>query len=196
MANQAFKIVLVGDSGTGKTCLIQRYCDEPFDPTCPVSLGVDCKVKIIEEDGTKCVLTLWDTAGQERYYSLCKSCYRGAHAIIFVYDIGSYKSFQHLVKWWQDVEDLADSDDVVRLVVGNKSDLRRVNGMEVTKEEALSWAKERGMFFGECSAKTKEGMNSILKIAVQEMLARPSLWMVAGPKTPLLTNDGNTSWCC
>jgi len=194
MAQQAFKIVLIGDSGAGKTSLIQRYCDEPFDPTSSVSLGVDCKVKVIVEDGTACVLTLWDTAGQERYYSLCKSCYRGAHAIIFVYDIGSYKSFQNMVKWWSDVEAMADSPDVVRMLVGNKADLRRVNGMEVTKVEALSWAKERGMFFGECSAKTKEGMNSILQTTVQELLGRPSLWMVA-PTPPLLRRNAPTSCC-
>ena len=195
MAQQAFKIVLIGESGTGKTSLIQRYCDEPFDPTSAPSIGVDCKVKTIEEDGTKCVLTLWDTAGQERFYSLCKSCYRGAHAIIFVYDIGCYSSFQKLVKWAQDVEELADSNDVVRVVLGNKSDLRRVNGMEVTKEEALAWTNEQGMLFGECSAKTKEGMSHILQITVQEMLARPSLWM-ATPNTPLLNSHSASSSCC
>ena len=97
MASKAFKIVLVGEASTGKTSIIQRYCNEPFNASEQVSVGLGCRVKTISVDGQECVLTLWDTAGQERFYAVCRTCYRGAHAVIFVYDIGSYKSFQQLV---------------------------------------------------------------------------------------------------
>lgn len=175
MAGEAFKIVLVGESGTGKTSIIRRYCGEPFERQPTLSLGLDCKVKNIDASGERCVLTIWDTAGQERFGSLCRSCYRGAHAIIFVYDVGSYKSFEKLDQWWADADSMLGAD-VVRVVCGNKSDVRRVNGMELTEDDGRAWASARGISWSECSASDNvESINTIFKNVVHEMLAVPSL---------------------
>ncbi len=82
-----FVLLLVGDSGVGKSCLLLRFCDDSFSESCLNTIGVDFKVKTIKIDGKRVKLQMWDTAGQERFRTITKSYYRGAHGIIVVYDI-------------------------------------------------------------------------------------------------------------
>ncbi|XP_070698475.1 ras-related protein Rab-15-like [Pempheris klunzingeri] len=150
-----FRLLMLGDSGVGKTCMLCRFTDSEFDPLHISTIGVDFKMKTLEIDGIKVRVQIWDTAGQERYQTITKQYYRRAQGIIFVYDITNKASFQHLAKWASDVDECAP-DTVQRILVGNKSDevLRR----QVTKDQGSKLAETYGMEFFETSASTSRNI--------------------------------------
>ncbi|XP_017265064.1 ras-related protein Rab-15 isoform X2 [Kryptolebias marmoratus] len=139
-----FRLLLLGDSGVGKTCMLRRFTE-----------GVDFKMKTIEIDGTKVRVQIWDTAGQERYQTITKQYYRRAQGIVFVYDITSEPSFQHIVKWASDVDEFAP-DDVQTILVGNKAD--EETRRQVTKAQGYRLAENYGMEFFETSASTSSNI--------------------------------------
>ncbi|KAL3908256.1 MAG: hypothetical protein SGPRY_009871, partial [Prymnesium sp.] len=116
-----FKLLVVGDAGVGKTCLITRFVDDVFSSTCKSTIGVDFKATTMEMDGKAVQLQVWDTAGQERFRALTTSYYRGAHGVILVYDVTEQASFDHLASWIKDV-DLYSGEEVTKLLIGNKDD--------------------------------------------------------------------------
>ncbi|KAM9842113.1 ras-related protein Rab-15-like [Aulostomus maculatus] len=146
-----FRLLMLGDSGVGKTCMLRRFTEKEFDPAHISTIGVDFKMKTLEIDGIKVRVQIWDTAGQERYQTITKQYYRRAQGIIFVYDITNEPSFQHIAKWASDVEEYAPNK-VQRLLVGNKSD--EEPRRRVTKEEGSKLAETYGMEFFETSAST------------------------------------------
>ncbi|XP_061700305.1 ras-related protein Rab-15-like [Syngnathoides biaculeatus] len=150
-----FRILLLGDSGVGKTCMLRRFTDKEFDTGHISTIGVDFKMKTLEIDGIKVRVQIWDTAGQERYQTITKQYYRRAQGIIFVYDITSESSFQHIVKWATDVDEYAP-EKVQRILVGNKSDDE--GRRRVTKEEGSKLAERYGMDFFETSASTSNNI--------------------------------------
>nr|XP_038035650.1 ras-related protein Rab-15 isoform X1 [Anas platyrhynchos] len=133
-----FRLLLLGDSGVGKTCLLCRFTDNEFHPAHISTIGVDFKMKTIEVDGIKVRIQIWDTAGQERYQTITKQYYRRAQGIFLVYDIGSERSYQHIVKWRSDVDEYAP-DGVQKILIGNKAD--EEHKRQVAKEQGLqvSW---------------------------------------------------------
>ncbi|XP_051251928.1 ras-related protein Rab-15 [Dicentrarchus labrax] len=151
-----FRLIMLGDSGVGKTCMLRRFTDSEFDPSHISTIGVDFKMKTLEIDGIKVRIQIWDTAGQERYQTITKQYYRRAQGIIFVYDITNMPSFQHLAKWASDVDESAPGT-VQRILVGNKSDeeLRR----QVTKDQGSKLAETYGMEFFETSASTSSNIS-------------------------------------
>ncbi|XP_041430592.1 ras-related protein Rab-15 isoform X2 [Xenopus laevis] len=116
-----FRLLLIGDSGVGKTCLLCRFTDNEFHPSHISTIGVDFKMKTIEVDGIKVRIQIWDTAGQERYQTITKQYYRRAQGIFLVYDITSERSYQHIMKWASDVDEYAP-DGVQKILIGNKAD--------------------------------------------------------------------------
>ncbi|XP_037551344.1 ras-related protein Rab-15-like [Nematolebias whitei] len=150
-----FRLLLLGDSGVGKTCMLRRFTEGEFDPSHISTIGVDFKMKTIEIDGTKVRVQIWDTAGQERYQTITKQYYRRAEGIVFVYDITNEPSFQNIVKWASDVDELAP-DEVQTILVGNKADeeMRR----QVTKDQGYRLAENYGMEFFEVSASTSRNI--------------------------------------
>ncbi|XP_060788998.1 ras-related protein Rab-15-like isoform X2 [Neoarius graeffei] len=102
-----FRLLLLGDSGVGKTCLLHRLTDTEFLSPHISTIGVDFKMKTIEVRGLKVRIQIWDTAGQERYQTITKQYYRRAQGIFLIYDITSSLSFQHIMKWVSDVDELA-----------------------------------------------------------------------------------------
>ncbi|KAF7201963.1 ras-related protein Rab-15 isoform X2 [Nothobranchius furzeri] len=153
-----FRLLILGDSGVGKTCMLRRFTDGEFDPSHISTIGVDFKMKTVEIDGIKIRVQIWDTAGQERYQTITKQYYRRAQGIVFVYDITSNLSFQHIVKWASDVDEFAP-DDVQTVLVGNKADneFRR----QVTKDQGYKLAEHYGMEFFETSASTSSNINEL-----------------------------------
>uniref|UniRef100_A0A8U7P3K0 small monomeric GTPase n=1 Tax=Corvus moneduloides TaxID=1196302 RepID=A0A8U7P3K0_CORMO len=111
-----FRLLLLGDSGVGKTCLLCRFTDNQFHPAHISTIGVDFKMKTIEVDGIKVRIQIWDTAGQERYQTITKQYYRRAQGIFLVYDISSERSYQHIVKWASDVDEVGVNEGRSRAV--------------------------------------------------------------------------------
>lgn len=128
-----FKLLLIGDSSVGKSCLLLRFADDAYVDTYISTIGVDFKIRTVELDGKSVKLQIWDTAGQERFRTITSSYYRGAHGIIIVYDVTDMESFNNVKQWLSEIDRYA-SDSVCKLLVGNKCDL--VDSKVVDTEEA------------------------------------------------------------
>ncbi|XP_064492337.1 ras-related protein Rab-18 isoform X2 [Pseudopipra pipra] len=120
------KILIIGESGVGKSSLLLRFTDDTFDPELAATIGVDFKVKTISVDGNKAKLAIWDTAGQERFRTLTPSYYRGAQGVILVYDVTRRDTFVKLDNWLNELETYCTRNDIVKMLVGNKIDKRQV----------------------------------------------------------------------
>lgn len=138
------KVVIIGDSNVGKTCLIERYCENKFGDTQP-TIGALHKVKTVND----VELDIWDTAGQERFKSMIPMYYKGAKAIIVAYDVTSMNSFEGAKKWIQEIE--ANTSNIIVVLVGNKMDL--IQKRVVNKENAKNFADLKGFMYYETSAK-------------------------------------------
>ncbi|KAJ7445724.1 GTP-binding protein ypt1 [Mycena galericulata] len=132
-----FKLLLIGDSGVGKSCLLLRFADDTYTESYISTIGVDFKIRTIELEGKTVKLQIWDTAGQERFRTITSSYYRGAHGIIVVYDVTDNDTFTNVKQWLQEIDRYA-SEGVNKLLVGNKSDLtgKKVVEYSVAKEFA------------------------------------------------------------
>ncbi|XP_017358722.1 ras-related protein Rab-18-like isoform X2 [Cebus imitator] len=116
------KILIIDESGVGKSSLLLRFTDDTFDPELAATIGVDFKVKTISVDGNKAKLAIWDTAGQERFRALTPSYYRGAQGVILVYDVTRRDTFVKLGNWLNELETYCTRNDIVNMLVGNKID--------------------------------------------------------------------------
>jgi len=151
MSEPLFKLLLIGDSAVGKSCLLLRFAEETYQDGTINMTSVEFKTKIITVDGRQVQLQVWDTAGQERFRTITSSFYRGAHGIIVVYDITEQGTFNNVKLWMQEIQRYA-SASVSKMLVGNKADLeeRRVVPTATAKEYADGIA----IPFAETSAKT------------------------------------------
>jgi len=161
-----FKLLLIGDSGVGKSCLLLRFADDTYTESYISTIGVDFKIRTVELDDKTLKLQIWDTAGQERFRTITSSYYRGAHGIIVVYDISDADSYQNVKSWLGEIERYA-KPDVQIVLVGNKCDKEN---RAVTFQEAKDFADEQGIEFLETSAKSARNveeafmkMSTILK---------------------------------
>uniref|UniRef100_A0A7E4VWK7 Ras-related protein Rab-10 n=1 Tax=Panagrellus redivivus TaxID=6233 RepID=A0A7E4VWK7_PANRE len=164
-----FKLLLIGDSGVGKTCILYRFSDDAFNTTFISTIGIDFKIKTIELKGKKIKLQIWDTAGQERFHTITTSYYRGAMGIMLVYDITNGKSFDNIAKWLRNIDEHA-SEDVVKMLLGNKCDMsdRRV----VSKERGERIAIDHQIRFLETSAKSNINIDKAFYDLAEAILDR------------------------
>ncbi|GAA0169589.1 small GTPase [Lithospermum erythrorhizon] len=170
----SFKVLLIGDSGVGKSSLLLSFISHNSVPGFSPTIGVDFKIKQLTVGGKRLKLTIWDTAGQERFGTLISSYYRGAHGIILVYDVTRRETFTNLSEIWAKEIDLYSTNpDCIKILVGNKVD--RESEREVTKEEGMALAKLHQCSFLECSVKTMENVHQCFKDLVIKILEVPSL---------------------
>uniref|UniRef100_A0A671YUG5 Calcium release activated channel regulator 2A n=1 Tax=Sparus aurata TaxID=8175 RepID=A0A671YUG5_SPAAU len=147
--DRLFKIVLVGNSSVGKTCLLRRFCDDSFHPGTSATVGVDYSVKTITVDNSQVALQMWDTAGQERYRSITKQFFRKADGVVVMYDITAQQSFTAVRQWLTSVKESA-GEDIPVMLLGNKTDKEMERQVQKGVGERL--AKDCQMTFYECSA--------------------------------------------
>lgn len=167
------KLVLVGDSGVGKSNLLLRWSKNDFNPDSTPTIGVEFATKTLQIDGKIVKVHVWDTAGQEQFRALTTAYYRGAVGALIVYDITSASSFESLNHWIDEVRENTPSD-ITCLLIGNKSDL---NDMRcVTTDEGIAYGKEKKMTFMETSAKdgfhTEEAFDTLIKSIVHKLSSR------------------------
>ncbi|XP_044522582.1 ras-related protein Rab-18-like isoform X1 [Gracilinanus agilis] len=167
------KILIIGESGVGKSSLLLRITDDTFDPNISATIGVDFKVKTISVDGNKAKLAIWDTAGQERFRTLTPNYYRGAHGVILVYDVTRRDTFVKLDNWLKELDTYCMRDDVTKMLVGNKIDKEN---HEVDRNEGLKFARKHSMLFIEVSAKTCDGVRCAFEEFVEKVIRTPGLW--------------------
>ena len=162
------KLLLIGDSGVGKSCLLLRFADNSYTDSYISTIGVDFKIRNMEIDGKKAKLQIWDTAGQERFRTITSSYYRGAHGIIIVYDITDQETFNNVRNWLQEIDKFA-SDNVNKLLVGNKSDR---SDRQVDTNQARDFAASLGIPFIETSAKTAANVEQAFLKMTSDIKAR------------------------
>lgn len=144
-----FKIVIIGDSGAGKSNLLLRYTKNEFNLESKATIGVEFATKAIIVDNKTIKAQIWDTAGQERFQALTSAYFRGATGALLVYDITKTSSYEHLEKWIKKLKEFADPN-ITTLMVGNKCDLSELRA--VKKEDAAEYAQKNNMAFLETSA--------------------------------------------
>ena len=190
-----FKLLIIGESGVGKTCILLRFTDDSFTANHLTTIGIDFKIKIIELEGKVIKLQIWDTAGQERFRTITKTYYKGAHGIILTYDVTDQNSFKNIRNWIKQIEANAQTN-VCKVLVGNKCDKPdRV----VTEEDGKNLANEYKMNFNffETSAKTNKNISEVFNNLTHEILAaNEGKSQAQGEK--LKKNDGKKgkSGCC
>jgi len=195
-----FKLLLIGDSGVGKSCLLLRFADDTYTESYISTIGVDFKIRTIELEGKTIKLQIWDTAGQERFRTITSSYYRGAHGIIVVYDITDQDSFNNVKQWLQEIDRYA-SENVNKLLVGNKCDLTTKRAIETNV--ANEYADQLSIPFLEASAKNSTNVEqAFIKMAteiknrmgpLQQAGAGASAVRI-GPSQPV--HDKKSTGCC
>lgn len=178
-----FKLLLIGDSGVGKSCLLLRFADDTYTESYISTIGVDFKIRTIELEGKTIKLQIWDTAGQERFRTITSSYYRGAHGIIVVFDVTDQESFNNVKQWLHEIDRYA-CQNVKKLLVGNKCDL--ASKRAVATETAQEFADSLGIQYLETSAKNATNVEK----AFTTMAGQIRKWMQTQP-TPAATAKVN-----
>ncbi|XP_057857895.1 ras-related protein RABD2a isoform X2 [Cryptomeria japonica] len=163
-----FKVLLVGDSAVGKSCLLLRFTEDSYMESYISTIGVDF-IKTVELDGKTIKFQIWDTAGQERFKTVTSSYYRGAHGIIIVYDITDVDSFDHVKHWLSEIERYTN-DNVNMILVGNKCDLTEKRAVD--QQTAKDFASEIGIPFLETSAKDATNVEQAFLTMAREIKKR------------------------
>ena len=180
MANQRgdkqvnIKLLTIGDSAVGKTCLISQFARDSFNPNFITTIGIDYKIKPVMIDGKKYKLLIWDTAGQERFRTITTSYFRGCQGILLVYDITQRKTFDSVKVWMEQIQKVNDTE-VNKILVGNKCDLEAER--QVSTEEGEQRAAEFKIPFLEASAKDNinvtEAFMTITRNVIPTLTAQP-----------------------
>ena len=156
------KIIFVGDACTGKTSIINRIIDNPFNDTYEVSIGIDFMSKNIRFRGQNIKIQIWDSAGQEKYKGLIPSYVRNSSIVFIVYDVSNRSSFDNIPNWISFVKNI---EKTIMILCGNKNDLER----EVETKDGEQLAKNEGLLFFECSAKTNENIKNMFFSSISNL---------------------------
>lgn len=167
-----FKLLIIGDSGVGKSSILLRFADNMFSGSYITTIGVDFKIRTINIDGEKVKLQIWDTAGQERFRTITSTYYRGTHGVIIVYDVTNAESFVNVKRWLHEIEQ--NCEVVNRVLVGNKDDCPELKVVET--QDAQKFAERMGVQLYETSAKENQNIeevfNCITKLVLQSKKAQ------------------------
>ena len=158
----AYKVVLIGESGVGKTCIINRFNEGKFDPNIKISISAQfCRKKIDLPNGESVTMDIWDTVGQETFRSITQIFYAHAKVAIIVYDVTNKKTFDEVKNYWyKKIQEIEDKDIIIALV-GNKYDLYEKR--QVSNEEGEEYAKSIKAIFASTSAKNNSGIKTLFE---------------------------------
>ena len=164
-----FKIVLIGDTSVGKSCLLTRFADDQFTENYVTTIGVDFRFKTMIVMDKIVKVQVWDTAGQERYRSITNAYYRGAEGILIVFDVTKKESFENIQNWINEVT-VYTGKDVIMICLGNKNDLKKY----IDNKEINEFKKKTGLEIINVSAKTGDGVEDAFKHII-ELLIKKSM---------------------
>ena len=163
--DELYKIVLIGDSGVGKSNILSRYIHDEFSIDTKTTVGVEFGSKIITISNKKLKIQLWDTAGQEKFKAVTNIYYKGAKGALIIYDITRRETFENINKWILELKN--NEDNVIIILIGNKSDLEEFR--EISQEEAFQKAKDLNCAFLETSAMQAVNIEKCFFMLVQEI---------------------------
>ena len=170
-----FKILTLGESGVGKTCLLLRYTDNKFIKNYLTTIGIDFKAKVINMHGKSVKLKIWDTAGQERFRNITTQYYKGADGIVLVYDVNERESFEKVSDWMKQISLNTQLDNIVIVLLGNKVDME---GRQVKKEEGVEIAEQYKIKHFETSALSNLNVEESFKFLTEEIMRKKNIEIV------------------
>ncbi|XP_078168330.1 ras-related protein RIC2 [Carex rostrata] len=179
-----FKVVLIGDSGVGKSNLLSRFTKNEFSLESKSTIGVEFATRSLNIDGKVIKAQIWDTAGQERYRAITSAYYRGAVGALLVYDVTRRQTFDNVERWLRELRDHTDPSIVVMLV-GNKSDLRHL--VAVPTDDGSAFAEKEALYFMETSALEAKNVDS----SFAEVLTQ--IYRMMSKKAVEAGDDGSSS---
>ena len=191
-----FKVLIVGDSGSGKSSILLRFSDNDFSESYLSTIGLDFKIRTLTDPITNCVskLQIWDTAGQERFRTITSSYYRGSDGILLVFDISSRSSFNHMEIWYSHILKYSQRK-IPMCLVGNKSDTAK---RLVSQEDALEFAKKFGMEYIETSAKNNSNIQECFQNLEKQMIRDKKQQTIIETESIRLELSMHKKWigCC
>ncbi|KAG5548690.1 hypothetical protein RHGRI_014141 [Rhododendron griersonianum] len=161
-----FKVVLIGDSGVGKSNLLSRFTRNEFCLESKSTIGVEFATRTLQVEGRTVKAQIWDTAGQERYRAITSAYYRGALGALLVYDVTKSTTFENVSRWLKELRDHADANIVIMLI-GNKTDLKHLRA--VATEDAQGYAEKEGLSFIETSALEATNVEKSFQMILSEI---------------------------
>ena len=193
--DNVFKILLIGNTNSGKSALLVRFVDNKYSDSYISTIGVDFKTKTLNIDDNSIKLQMWDTAGQDRFRTITPSYYKGADGIILAYDITNIESFDNLNMWLKECDKYV-STDVCKILVGNKCDLE--SNRQISYDEGKQYADSLNIHFFEVSSKNYINVNEIFTHLVSNIKNNNKKQI--NNDTIILVNTNNTnnttSWFC
>ncbi|KAA1477096.1 ras-domain-containing protein [Dentipellis sp. KUC8613] len=195
-----FKVVLIGDSGVGKSNLLSRFTRNEFNLETKSTIGVEFATRTISVDGKTLKAQIWDTAGQERYRAITAAYYRGAVGALLVYDIAKHATYVNVTRWLKELRDHADSNIVIMLV-GNKSDLKHLRAVPTEEAKAFAiWDRtyrrtstaENGLSFIETSALDASNVESAFQTILTDIYRIVSAKSLEASADPIKPSSGDT----
>ncbi|XP_071822915.1 dnaJ homolog subfamily C member 27-like isoform X2 [Apostichopus japonicus] len=163
------KIVTVGNTGVGKTCIIKHFCEDKFTPSYQATVGVDYGFKIHSHRDAEVRVHLWDMSGHNDYIEVRNELFVDSHACLMVYDVTSIPSFENLDCWLKEVTQFT-MDNVCIVVVANKVDVK--GKRTVSREEGMKWAQSRNLRFHETSALSGQGIQNLFQEVIEDVLKK------------------------
>ena len=186
--NYQIKLLMIGDSGVGKTSMLLRYSNDAFSSSFLSTIGVDFKIKYLTIDDKNVKLQIWDTAGAERFRTITTSYFRGAQGILLVYDVTDRNSFNNVSSWLAQINKHADTN-VNIVLVGNKCDSEN---RLISHDEGEKLASQHFLNCFECSAKSGYNINSLYETLTKEVMHLESKQF----DSIEITYKPNNSTCC
>ena len=197
-----YKVVLIGESGVGKTCIINQFNDGKFDPNIKISISAQfCRKKIDLPNGESITMDIWDTVGQETFRSITQIFYTHAKVAVLVYDVTNKKSFEEAKNYWYKKIQELDDKDIIIAIVANKYDLYEKK--QVPNEEGEAYAKSIKAIFGFTSAKNNTGIKTLFENIAMKIKQKKdnksnetNINNINNEKISLINKKNNKIKCC
>ena len=171
-SNITLKILTIGESGVGKTCVLRRFVENKFMKNHLATIGIDFKTKTVQYGGSSIKLKIWDTAGQERFRNITNQYYKGADGIALIFDVTDRKSFDKIKEWMMQIRCNTQADEIGLVLMGNKCDFE---SREVTPEDGEKLGQELGIKYYETSALDGKNINDAFNYLTGEIMKKKNL---------------------
>jgi small GTP-binding protein len=159
MSTKSYKVLLLGNSYVGKTCILLRFSEDTYKDDYEVTIGLNYRIKTLNIDNNPIRMQIWDTSGEEKFKAIAKNFYRGAHGVLLIYDICEKNSFLDVKSWIEQIIENTDNDNLVMILCGDKCDMEKERN--ISKNEGENLANSYKIPFFECSAKENINIDEI-----------------------------------